>query len=174
MTEKTKPIEERIARMFGRTSYCDLRDGVGGGAPDLSTSDVAAAVGMVAQAIGVHAIMALETACAGTDVHFDALQRAWVVHRAPVGEKDLRRYRWGVYFALLDLKGQRVSRTLVEAIAYNNQMRRATLDDETKEAGHWLSGLRDEAIRQLRWVVRDEEALFAIRKARKTDRRSAA
>ena len=178
MTEKTRPIEERIASLFGQTSYKELRQGTGG-VPSLCVLDVAGAVGIVGTRQGKVAVMALETAYGSTDVHAEKLMRAWEDHERDAGRaQNLRLTRWGGYLAARELAGIRVSRTLLATFSYlNDTGRRENLDDAISAALRWLMERRDDALCELRRVVADDDLMFKLRRerreVRKGDRRSA-
>ena len=76
MSDKRKPISERVAEMFGKTAYRDIRDGVGGGFT-LSIPTVAAQLGMIQQRRGELVVQALETYYGSTLAHERALRRGW-------------------------------------------------------------------------------------------------
>jgi len=60
--DKKKPMAERIAGLQCKTSFRDIRDGIGrGGTPELTDQELAAALGMVKTAIGPWPVFALET-----------------------------------------------------------------------------------------------------------------
>lgn len=79
MSDKRKPIGERVAELMGRTSYRDIRDGIGGGFK-LSLPMVAAQLGMIQQARGEVVVQALETYFGSTLMHERNLRHAWDAH----------------------------------------------------------------------------------------------
>lgn len=168
MTGKKRSIEARVAALFGQTAYREVWQG-GGGAPELTVQDVAAAVGIVAHRLGRHAVMALETSLGRTEIHFEELGRAWEerMREQRPAERDFKAWRWGVFLALREMIGTPTSRTLFAQIAYNNQMRRESLEGSTDEARRWLCDLRDDARMELHMVLKDDDTMFEIRQARK-------
>lgn len=166
MNDKKRPIEERIASLFGQTAYRELWQG-GSGMPELTVQEVAGAVGMVSQRQGRTAVLALETAYGSTEAHVELLMRAWEDRERDAGRcQNVRLVRWGGFLGARELAGLRISRTLLAQMAFLNDLgRRENLDQAIAEARRWLMEKRDDALIDLRRVLADGEAMFAIRKA---------
>lgn len=80
MNDKRKPISERVAELFGKTAYRDIRDGIGGGTFAPSMPRIAAELGMIQQRRGELVIQALETYYGSTLTHERSLRRGWDAH----------------------------------------------------------------------------------------------
>lgn len=168
-SEKKKGLEERVVALFGRTAYKDVRQGVGGTAgQELNDQDLAAALGVVMTRKGKIAVQALETQIARTEIHLEDLLRAWEDRQAQwlPNEKDKRAWRWGAFLAARELAGARTSRTLFAQLAYNNQMRRQTLELAVADALQWMQDIAFEARVEFRNVCRDDALMFELRRAR--------
>ena len=96
-TDKAKPVQERIASLFGQSAH--LWEGAGGTSPAaIRTSDVAAALGAVARDHGRIAALVLETHYGSTLAHERELSKAWGIagqclaaRPAPGGADQVRR-----------------------------------------------------------------------------------
>lgn len=77
MNDKIKPVEERIAELFGKTTYRDFRDGFGGTRSGLTSLDVAHALGGISTDEGELIPLVLETHYAMTLRHERELCEGW-------------------------------------------------------------------------------------------------
>lgn len=155
--DKRKPIEERIAALMGKTSYCDIREGFGGSARGLSDQDVAAALGLVVKAQGSLAVKVLETHYGSTLIHLEALLRAWDEHEHVKGatREHVALTRFGGELAIRELASIRYGTPQLAHYAYLLQSRRESLQQRRDDAGRWLHNLRDNALLELRRCMRD-------------------
>lgn len=157
-TDKAKPIAERIASMFGRTSYFDPREGTGGTSPSrLKHSDVAAALGYVAREKGRISALVLETKYGSTLMHERELSKAWERHASvPMrNQHDVVLCRFAGALAIRQLAGTTYTSTMYAEYAYLLYSRREALQNRVDEAVSWLNGLHDEALNEFRRVMRE-------------------
>ena len=80
MDDKKRPAAERIAGLDVRSSYRDIRDGIGSGATGgarISDQDIAAALGMVKTRCGKGPVWALETYFGSNLRHEHQLRALW-------------------------------------------------------------------------------------------------
>lgn len=151
MSDKTlrgRPVVERIARLFGGSSFCDPRGGTGG-IPELSDQDIAAALGMVRTVlkedddckakdyeIGAEV---LETYYAGTQRHRSVIRAAYLRHNPlkKANESALIARRMGATLAVQMLAGMKYSRFQEVEYAYICRIRLETLRAEVRDAHSW-------------------------------------
>lgn len=168
--DKARPIQERIAALFGRTSYFDPRDGAGGTGPgSIRHSDVAAALGYVVREKGRISALTLETHYGSTLAHERELAKAW--EAAAGGKKDysnivLTRFA-GALAIRLFAGGPPYNTTMYADYAYLLFSRREALQQRVNEATRWLQGVHDDALGEFRRVLREHAV---EREAKKMDR----
>lgn len=158
MSDKKRPIEERIAALMGRTAYRDIREGFGGtGRPELTDQDLAAALGIVSKERGRLACLVLETHYASTLRHAEALLRAWDEreHRPGRPAADVVLTRFAGELAIREFASMRYGTPQLAHFAYLVFSRRERLQERMKDAQRWLVGEMDEALIGLRKVLRD-------------------
>lgn len=156
--DKKRPIEERIAALMGRSSFCDIRDGIGGtGAPTFTDQDVAAALGMVQSVKGKLACLVLETHYGSTLKHAETILRAWDDREYRPGRhrQDVVLTRFGGELAIRELASIRYGTPQLAQYAYLIYSRREELQRRMQDASRWLHGIRDDALRELRARARD-------------------
>lgn len=170
-TDKAKPVQERIAALFGRTSYFDPRDGAGGTSPtSIRHSDVAAALGYVAREKGRIAALVLETHYGSTLAHERELSKAWEAH------VNVREYgavvltRFAGALAIRQVAGITHTTTQYAEYAYLLFSRREALQQRVDEARRWLMTVHDEALGEFRRVLREH----AVGRERERERKRAA
>lgn len=157
-TDKARPIQERIAALFGRTSYFDPRDGAGGTSPSsIKNSDVAAALGFVAKERGRVAALVLETKYGSTLMHERELAKAWEKQAAvPMrNQHEVVLCRFAGALAIRQLAGTTYTSTMYAEYAYLLYSRREALQRRVGEAASWLNGLHDDALGEFRRVMRE-------------------
>lgn len=157
MANDTK-VEKRVAKLFGRTAYRDIRDGFGGSqTADLTDQDVAAALGMVVQRRGRIAALVLETHYGSTMMHARTLSREWAGRECRPGDtyQRITLTRLAGETAIRELAGYRYGATEFEELAWLAQSRRDALQQRHKEAAGWLADILDAALRDLRRTLRD-------------------
>ena len=146
---------ESVARMAGRTTYKDFREGFA--ARSLmgdSDADIKGAIGIAQRRVGALAIQVLETRYASTLAHERALRRAWerVVRgdgcnagaRAPHASAVRR---MGAALAIRKYAGARMIHHEIADYAWLVCSRREALEDAMRACGAWLDGLCGEAER---------------------------
>jgi hypothetical protein len=151
--DKQKPIAERIARLAGVTSFKDPRQG-GGGIPDLSDIDIAAALGMVRSIMRKHGDAAevgpevLETHYQGSLKHRNILRAAYLRACPPPKEKGYVAVvvrRMAATLGVRMLAGAVFGRPEQTEYAYLCYVRRETLESEMALAARWYLDRLDEA-----------------------------
>jgi hypothetical protein len=145
---------EKIARMAGKTTYKDFRDGFS--ATSLkgdSDADIKGALGLAQREVGSLAVMVLETACASTLLHERAIRRAWDrrLRELAVQAKEPRSHhlvavqRMGAALAIRKLAGARMIQHELADYAWLVHSRREYLEESMKACGAWLTELGGEA-----------------------------
>jgi hypothetical protein len=145
---------EKIARMEGKTTYKDFRQGFASRslAGD-SDADIKMALGMAQRQVGALAVQVLETRYASTLKHERALRRAWdrkvredaAAAKTKRGSHDAAVQRMGAALAIRRLAGAHMIQHEVAEYAWMLCVRRETLDEAMRAAGAWLDGLCSEA-----------------------------
>lgn len=159
--DKKRPPEERIAALMGKTSYVDLREGLGGTTGvRLTDQDIAAALGMVASVRGRVAMLVLETYYGSTLLHEKALQRAWEDRERRKGDERDRIVltRFAGALSIRQFAGATFTTTHFAEYAYLLCSRRELLQERVAQATSWLVGERDGALRALRKILKDPMA----------------
>jgi hypothetical protein len=161
---KEVPIEERIAEMFIRGSYRDVRDGCS--LPSFRPHrfpEIATAMGMIRKQCGLSVLMALETYFAGTMIHEPALRRSWD-SASRTGKIERLRHeqiiviRMGGTLAIRQLAGWKFSDREIAEYAWMIHTRRDHLYDSIRQAGAWLDGLWGTGTRALTSRFRAESS----------------
>lgn len=141
---------EKIARMVGKTTYKDFRDGFSGATlHDDSDADIKMALGMAQRQAGVLAVQVLETRYASTLMHERVIRRARDRHlneRAKrLGVKrdqhTTAKQRMACALAIRKLAGARMIGLEVTEYAWMLCSRREDLDDHMRSAEAWLNDL---------------------------------
>lgn len=151
MSDKQKPISERIAEMMGKTAYRDIRDGIGGGFA-LSIPTVAAQLGLIQQKRGELVVQAMETFYGSTLMHDRSIRGAWDAHCKSV-EPDLDYEtcvlsRMGCALAIRQFAGIEYTTSSLVEYAWIIRIRAESLRVAVLLAEDWLdehlnTGLRD-------------------------------
>ena len=171
MANDTK-IEKRVAKLFGRSAYRDIRDGFGGNGVDhetLSDQDIAAALGWVVSKQGRIASQVLETFYGSTLMHAPDLRRAWEGRERQKGDArdQVVMTRFAGELAIRELAGARFTSTCYAEYSYLLFSRRETLQQRVQDARFWLNDLRNEAVRELVDVMRSSSFRDERRNTRK-------
>lgn len=174
--DKARPIQERIAALFGRSGYTDPRDGAGGTSPsEIRHSDVAAALGYVATRKGRLAALVLETHYGSTLVHERELSRGWEdaagIERGDFAGVVLTRFAGAL--AIRQLAGITYNTTHYAEYAYLLYSRREALQHRVEDARRWLHGIHDDALGEFKRQLREEADQREQRKAAKEQKRAA-
>lgn len=100
--EKRRPLVERIAGLDTKSSFRDIRDGIGGSSSydSISDQDIAAALGVVKSKIGSIPVQALETYYASTLMHEHRLRAAWAEYSERPDDDNANRIRNRIAAAL--------------------------------------------------------------------------
>lgn len=154
--DKARPLQERIAAMFGRSAYFDPRDGAGGTSPSsIRHSDVAAALGYVSREKGRVAALVLETCYGGTLTHERELSKAWEADQTEFARtRDaIVLTRFAGALAIRKLAGHRYTSTHYAEYAYLLYSRREALQDRVEDASRWLEAIHNDALGEFRRVM---------------------
>lgn len=174
--DKARPIQERIAALFGSGAYFDPRDGAGGTSPaSIRHQDVAAALGYVAASKGRVAALVLETHYGSTLAHERELSRAWEAHEnIPTSNAQaIVLTRFAGALAIRQLAGVKYNTTQYAEYAYLLFSRREALQKRVAEAGAWMEAIRLEALGEFRKQLREEAVAREKRKAEREQKRAA-
>jgi len=141
---------EKIARMVGKTTYKDFRDGFSGATlHDDSDADIKMALGMAQRQAGVLAVQVLETRYASTLMHERVIRRARDRHLNDSAKRlgvkrdqhTTAKQRLACALAIRKLAGARVIGLEVTEYAWMLCSRREDLDDHMRSAETWLNDL---------------------------------
>jgi hypothetical protein len=141
--DKIKPITERIAEMFGRgAGFCDLR----GGKPEVTSADIARALGNIASEHGNLVPMVLETKYASTLIHERSLCEAWEIFAKksdPTMDKETVSFsRHACTLYIRELASGRKTRSDITAhVAWLLGVRRVSLEGAIWLIGSWFDDL---------------------------------
>jgi hypothetical protein len=149
---------EKVARMFGKTTYKDFRQGFAqvSRLDADSDSDLKSALGIAQTRVGEVAIMALETHYASTLEYQRELRRAWDVHCGPP-DSDVQYpvRRLGVSLAIIEHAGRVTSQREVKEWAWMLRTRSETIDEAIRAAMIWLEGITSSATRAFLDALRE-------------------
>lgn len=117
--EKRRPTVERIAGLSAKSSYRDIRDGIGGGGRSfggIDDQDIAAALGLVQLSAGKLPVLTLETYYGSSLLHEHKLRAAWAEHsEQPTDPIDARiRNRIAAALAIREFAGAPTPDSLLE------------------------------------------------------------
>lgn len=170
---------EKIARMEGKTTYKDFRQGFASAslAGD-SDADIKMALGMAQRQVGALAVQVLETRYASTLKHERALRRAWDRHckdmakigggtRGRAERHSIAMERLAAALAIRHLAGAKVAKPDVEEWAWVICAGQDSLASLVRTCGAWLDDLCSGAERVFL------ESLDAIRPQRSRRREEA-
>lgn len=152
---KTTPIEERIAELFGRTGFRDLREAsVPRNSRAITTSDVAAQLGLLQRDNGLPMMLALETHFASTLVHERALLGVWgVMQREAKVNLDYASKvlsRMGCALSIRKCAGATFAPSDVAFYAYLINRRHSHLAYAIRVSDSWLGNLWQTGLSELR------------------------
>lgn len=172
--DKGRPIQERIAALFGSGAYFDPRDGAGGTSPsNIRHTDVAAALGYVAREKGRIAALVLETHYGSTLAHERELAKAWEQH-AKVPQREYQTVVLTRFAGALAIRqfagGAAYNTTMYADYAYLLFSRREALQAKVGDALRFLQGVHDDALGEFRRVMREH----AVEREAERDRKRAA
>jgi len=144
---------EKVARMGGKTTYKDFREGFA--ACSLmgdSDADIKAALGIAQRHVGAMAVQALETRYASMLHHERGLRRAWdrQLRDAKSGKRsshDAAVQRMSAALAIRRFAGARMIQHEVAEYAWMSCARREVIEQYMRDCGAWLDSLCGEAER---------------------------
>jgi hypothetical protein len=161
MNDKRRPISERVAELFGKTGYRDIRDGIGGGFMP-SMPRVAAELGLIQQRRGELVIQALETYYGSTLIHERPLRRAWDSHcRAVEPNPEYETAvlgRMGCALAVRRFAGLDYSSDAIAEYAWIIKQRKESLRLAVMLAEDWMDELWRAGLQDLKAAFRAEAA----------------
>ena len=151
---------EKIARMHGKTTYKDFRQGFAKVVPIDADSDssLKAALSYAQTATSELAVMALQTRYASTLEYQRELRRAWDAHCGQA--KDPQYYpvrRLGCSLAIIEHAGRVASQREVKEWAWMLRTRSETIDDAIRQAIIWLDELTNSAERAFLAALHDRD-----------------
>lgn len=173
--DKARPVQERIAALFGRTSYADPREPAGTSPAAIRHSDVAAALGYVAITKGKLAAEVLETHYGSTLVHERHILQCWEsaagIERGDFAAVVLTRFTGAL--AIRQLAGMTYNSTHYTEYAYLLYSRREAIQIRVDGARRWLQRIHDDALGEFRRQLHEEASARELRRAAKEQRRAA-
>ena len=143
--ERRKPIEERIAELFGKGAR-DPREAFGGTGMVITTDDIARALGNIAIDNGTLIPLLLETKYGSTLMHERDLCRAWETFAKkedPTMDKETVTFsRIACTFAIRELAtGKKAKSEIVTHFAWLAGVRRVSLEAAIWIVGSWFDEL---------------------------------
>lgn len=135
---------EKVARMFGKTTYKDFRQGFAQmSCLDADAdSDIKAALGIVQHRNGRIALMALETHYASTLTYERDLRRAWDVHSGKPDDPNFYPVRrLGCSIAIREHAHLPMGQREIVEWAWMLHTRRETIEEAIRAAIVWLEDL---------------------------------
>ena len=160
--DKKRPVAERIAGLDIKSSYRDVRDGIGGGRSvmSLSDQDLAAALGFVRLGVGNLPVLALETYYGSSLRHEQALRTKWLDHRENFGDaKEERiRVRLVTSIAIRQFAGIVHPTSFLAEYGFFLLLKPNELQNRMNEVLAWLEALRDEGLQELRKTLAESRA----------------
>jgi hypothetical protein len=163
---KKKPLPERIAGLDVKTSYRDIRDGIGAcGAPTLTDQDIAAALGMVKTRLGPFPPMALETYFGSTLRHERRLREKWsdLHEQADMSTTSRIICRFSAAIAIRQFAGIVHSTTDMAEYSYLLVSRPRDFAQAVQLVLDWLEVLKSEGLTELRKCCREGRATLDSR-----------
>lgn len=140
---------EQIARMLGKTTYKDFRQGFSRtvSLDADSDSDIKGALGIAQKEVGPVAIMALHTHYASSLTYDGELRRAWDLHCGKPHDPSFYPVRrMGCSLAIVEHAGKKLSQREVKEWAWILHTNHSQLDAVQVEAMAWLQDLTHTAL----------------------------
>jgi hypothetical protein len=139
---KKPPKTERIARMVGKTTFRDFREGFAQSLAKDSDMDIKMALGMAQSNVGPLAVKIMETRYASTLLHEDELRRAYDRELASQTRGRAAHVvavqRISAALAIREFAGARNARSEVPRYAWLVRVRRETIDLIMDDCFSWL------------------------------------
>lgn len=159
--DRKRPMAERIAALDVKSSYRDIRDGIGpGGVASMTDQDIAAALGMVKSAIGIWPVFAVETYFGSTLRHERRLRDRWSDLRERSDDTRTARIlsRFSCAIAIRQFAGiVHVEGDMAE-YAYLMVLRPIDFRKSVNDVLAWLEELKSEGLTELRKKCRETRA----------------
>jgi hypothetical protein len=160
--EKRRPMAERIAGLDVKTSFRDIRDGVGGtSGAKLTDQDLAAAMGMVKTRRGSTVVLALETYYGSTLRHEQALRAKWAdhsEHNTDVAGERIRN-RFSAAIAIRQFAGIRHAQSDMAEYSYLMFQRPKDFEKRVSDVLAWLEDMRATGLSELRKCLAESRAV---------------
>lgn len=147
---------EKIARMGGKTTYKDFREGFASGTLQGDTdADIKGALGIAQSKTSPLAVQVLETRYASTMRYERVIRRAWDRHLNDIAKRlELKRdqhtiakQRLAAALSIRQLAGAKMIQLEVAEYAWMVNARRADIDDHMRACTAWFEDLRSGAER---------------------------
>lgn len=158
---------EKIARMVGKTTYKDFREGFAMGTlPGDGDADIKGALGMAQRATSALAVQVLETRYASTLAHERVIRRAWDRHlndaakqlKVKRDSQTVARQRMAAALSIRQLAGAKMIHLDVAEYAWLMNTRRADMEEMMARCTVWLTDLCAAAERAFREAIADDES----------------
>lgn len=155
--DKSKPLAESIAALFGSTTF---RDEFGGGrSTSMPKEAIVRALGWVQQTKGATAVQCMETFYAQTLAHEKALRKAYeAAAPKPESAHDRILLRFGTALAIRSLAGYHYGAGQVADYAELLYCRRERLGAAMYSAEAWLNGKLSDGLSEFKFRYHDREA----------------
>jgi hypothetical protein len=161
---------EQVARMMGKSTYKDFRQGF---AQTMSLdadsdSDIKGALGIAQRMTGVTAIYALETLYGATLDHERHLRRAWdALQVDPKREAGYAIRRLGCSLAIREHAGIRVGQSEKKEWAWMLRTNYEVIEDAIRKSGAWLDDITGRAERAFMNAIKEsrEEITESLKSA---------
>lgn len=138
---KRPPRTEQIARMAGKTTFRDFREGFGGIATTDADVDIKLALGMARSQVGEVPARVLELRYARMLEHEGAIRREWDKEQTRRGARDKHAVavqRMAAALAIRRFAGARMIQHEIDQYAWMVCCRRSVIEDLMRECETWL------------------------------------
>lgn len=155
---KKRPMAERIAGLDVKSSFRDIREGIGGTSYGAFTDqDIAAALGLVKIAAGKLPVWALETYFGSSLLHEHRLRAAWAEHsETPDDLAESRiRNRVAAALAIREFAGAETPASLLLEWAVLTAQPIERLRRNANEVSAWLESHRGEGLKHFKRAARE-------------------
>jgi hypothetical protein len=150
MSANAQALTERIALMFGRSTYRDARAGpLTFPVRNPGTDDIVGAVGVVRRKCGHLVTNVLETHFGSTLMHAGELCREWDRQNPLTDYAAITLSRFGSKLAVRRFAGAKPRQADIADFAWMLKTRRASLDEAIARTEAWLTHLLDVGAREL-------------------------
>lgn len=139
---------ETVARMVGKTTYKDFRQGFASSCSlaDDSDADIKHALGIAQRLTGATAVYAMETHYASTLMHERSLRRAWdAIKGEPKLASDYPLRRLGCSLAIREHAGIQIGQKEIKEWAWIVHANYEALEASIRTSGAWLDDITGRA-----------------------------